>query len=89
MTLLKTYRRKDFVKDILLVFIIVLTPLIIYIHLFVPETQLWETLLFTIESNYYKDIQSLIWTVSIKMAYIIAYSICLLYNLTLPTSDLV
>ncbi|OUS02935.1 hypothetical protein A9Q86_02490 [Flavobacteriales bacterium 33_180_T64] len=74
MAILKIYRRKDFFKDIIIITLIVLSPLITYVHLKFPETKTLETSLFTINSNYYGDIQALVWTISIKLAYILTFS---------------
>lgn len=52
-----------------------MTPLLLYIYLFFPESNIYETPFFTISTKYYEDVQALIWTSSIKVVFILMFSI--------------
>ena len=55
------YKRKHFYRDLIIATLIMILPFIIYLHLLFPTSKIYKTLLFTIESNYYQDVQVMIW----------------------------
>jgi hypothetical protein len=61
------FNRKVFIKDLIITAIIVALPFLFYLYLLVPEGKVWETPFFTIESNYYNDVNILVWTAFTKL----------------------
>ncbi len=75
MELSQLYNRKEFLKDIGVISLILLTPLLFYVYLLFPESSKLETPFFTINTKYYEDIQVFIWTFSIKISFILMFSV--------------
>ncbi len=60
-------QRKIFLKDIIIATIIVALPFLFYLYRLAPETKVWETLIFRIDSNYYEGIDVFFWTLANKL----------------------
>lgn len=67
--------RKEFLKDIIIIIFILITPFLFYFYLFFPETSTFETKFFTVSTTYYEDVQAFVWTFSIKFSFILMFSI--------------
>jgi len=68
------YNRKNFKRDVVFILLILVTPFLVYIYLLFPEyTKIYKSALFTIESNYYENVQILIHQSSMKMIFILMY----------------
>lgn len=67
---------KLLMRDIIIVLFIISTPLLIYIHqLFPVKVNFYENPFFSIKSNYYNDIQAFVYMISMKLVFILMYSI--------------
>ena len=63
-------------RDFLWIFIILISPLCIYLYqLFPMRVAYYENNYFKLESNYYDDIQAMIYMISTKVVFVIIYSI--------------
>jgi hypothetical protein len=60
-------QRKILLKDIAIAIIIIALPFVFYLYKLVPETKVWETFFFKIESSYYENIQTFFWTSFTKL----------------------
>uniref|UniRef100_UPI0040494397 hypothetical protein n=1 Tax=Gelidibacter sp. TaxID=2018083 RepID=UPI0040494397 len=70
-----TINRKQFYKDIIIIVLILLTTLLMYAYLFVPDIKTLELPFFTINSNYYDSVQVFAWTILSKVVLILAFSL--------------
>lgn len=57
---------KLFLGSVLATFIAI-TPILFNLYKSVPETRVWDTFLFTYESNYYEDVSVVVWTLMNKL----------------------
>lgn len=60
------YNKKVFLGSIVAT-VIASTPFLFYVYEYVPETQVWETWLFTYESNWFEDASMGIWILMMKI----------------------
>ena len=75
MAQINVFNRKVFLKDLTIATIIILLPFLFYLYLLVPEVKVWETPFFTIESNYYNDVSTFVWTAMTKILTLLILSI--------------
>ena len=67
MGLVTIFNRKVLIKDLVIAGIIVVLPFLFYLYMFAPNEKVWETWFFTIESNYYRDVNTFLWAISTKV----------------------
>ena len=60
-------RSKYLLADSLMAIAIILSPVIFYSYLCFPETEVWETPLFTYQSYYYQNVHTFMWVLSGKL----------------------
>lgn len=64
----KNKRTRD---DIVIMLIIVLSPFLFYLYNLVPENQIWETSLFTINAGYFENADYFVWLLFVKLLTIV------------------
>ena len=64
-----------FKKDLFILFLIVLMPFVFYIYNFVPETKVWSTKYFLIDSGYFNDANYFFWILCVKLMTLMILSI--------------
>ncbi|MCT4629167.1 hypothetical protein [Winogradskyella sp.] len=62
----KRYNRKV-INGSLIATIVAATPFLFYLYEYVPEAKVWETFLFTYESNHFEDASTGIWVLMMKV----------------------
>ncbi|SDS37296.1 hypothetical protein SAMN04515667_2028 [Formosa sp. Hel1_31_208] len=77
---LKVYKRKAFLRDVIIAVVIVTTPFLIYFHLVFPKSVIYESSFFTISSGYYENVQTMFWVFLMKISFVIIYTIWYITN---------
>lgn len=77
MTILNRYFvRKNLEKDLLIISVIIVLPFIFFMYKLVPETRIWTTDLFIIDSGeYYNNANFFIWFICVKLMTLILLTI--------------
>lgn len=61
-----TINRKQFYKDLMIILMIIALPLLFYTFKLAPESKIWETEYFIINSNYFENVHIMLWILFIK-----------------------
>lgn len=69
------YSRKHFYKDITIISMIILLPLVTYLYFLFPNDKILHTPLEPIKSGYYGDISVLVWVLCLKLICIFSYGV--------------
>ncbi|WNH10263.1 hypothetical protein [Thalassobellus suaedae] len=62
-----TLENKKIVTGSIIATLIAITPYLFYLHESVPDTQTWDTFLFTYNANYYFDANTAMWVLTGKL----------------------
>jgi magnesium-transporting ATPase (P-type) len=62
----KSFYNKKILKGSLLATLIAATPFLFYLYEYVPDEKIWDTLLFTYNSNYYENAKTGMWVLTMK-----------------------
>lgn len=61
------FNRKVFIKDVVIMLLIIALPFLFYLYRLIPEVKVWETKYFTYDSVYFEDVSVLVWTLLTKI----------------------
>ncbi|MBT8266882.1 MAG: hypothetical protein KJO41_05660 [Bacteroidia bacterium] len=67
MSEINVFNRRVFIKDLVIISIIVALPFLFYLYLLVPEVKIWKTSFFTFDSRYYQDVSVFAWAAFTKI----------------------
>ncbi|WP_241478957.1 hypothetical protein [Psychroserpens jangbogonensis] len=62
----RNFNTKSIVNGSFIGVLIALTPIFFYSYVYVPESKVWETFLFTYDSGYYDDASTSVWMILTK-----------------------
>ena len=65
------FRNRMFTRDLVVIFVILITPFLFYLYTLVPDERYWETPIFNFESSYYGSVSIFFWTSATKLLLII------------------
>lgn len=59
--------KSELIKGSIVATLIAATPFLYYLHESVPHTKVWDTFLFTFESNFYENANQAMWLITTKL----------------------
>ncbi|WP_047546285.1 hypothetical protein [Psychroserpens sp. Hel_I_66] len=63
----KKSNSRSIINGSLIGVLISITPIFFYSYIYVPETKIWENLIFTYDSGYYEDVRTSFWMIMTKL----------------------
>ena len=65
------FRNRMFSRDLVVIFVILITPFLFYLYTLVPDVENWETRIYNFNSNYYESVYVFFWVIATKLLLII------------------